>query len=307
MPHLHLLIISSAFVPRLELDNTSIDAPIELYCDQQGSKMSPFTPVNPEWKCQKNAASQLHSPALQSESPVTIHGVPFVHGEGSPDADTPKSMVEETRTADFHDVDNVARPWEDFINLATLYGFSGPEMPKRARVCRVNKGRESTKKEQKRLEWLREKLTHALGDHSHAPDIQVCDRNPPAAAQDPGHVAETLLTDVSSADVDTEEHQIPAPPLPSPFDEPAEDITDAHTPLVGNLPNPRSHDAKHYRPVLDATKHMYLARSALPSPPPSSDESTAPATSTPQEQLLSDPPHTYRHSTLHAKPKFSYQ
>ncbi|KAK5096231.1 hypothetical protein LTR70_003132 [Exophiala xenobiotica] len=263
--------------------------------------MSPFTPVNPEWKRQKNAASQLHS--LQGECSVTIHDVPFAQDEGSPDADTPKSMVEETRTADPYGVDNGAHLWEDFIDLATLYGFSRPEKSKRDRVCRVNKGRESTKKEQKRLERLREKLTRALGDHSHAPDIEVCDRNRPPAAQDSECIAATLIPDVPPADIDAEGHQPPALSITPPLGEPTEDIPNAHTPLIDNVST--SHDAKHYSPTLDATKHMYLAHSALPSPPPSSSESTAPTT--PQEHLPSNNPHDHHHGVFHTKPKISHQ
>jgi len=261
--------------------------------------MSPFTPVNPEWKCQNNAAARMHS--LEGQGPQMVISVPFTYGEGKLDAFIPQITVEKTGIGDFHDVDNVTIRWEDSIDLATLYGFSDHEKQKRARLYRVSKSQKPTKKEQNRLESFREKLTQALGDHPQPPKVELHDTDHPTAASDPGHVTDVLLPGVPPANVHAEDHQISASVIPRLFSKSIRDVSDAHTPSVNDAPTPGPSDAEHYGSNLIPTKHTYLARSVLPSPPLSSGEPTPPAT--PQEQLLPD---TFRRSTPQAEPTISY-
>lgn len=261
--------------------------------------MSPFTPVNPEWKCQNSAAARMHS--LEGEGPQMVVGVPFTYGEGKLDASIPQTTVEKTEIGDSHDVHYVTIPWQDSIDIATLYGFSGHEKPKRVRPYRVSKSQKSTKKKQNRLESLREKLTQALGDHPQPPKVELHYTDYPTAASDPGHVTDVLLPGVPSANVHAEDHQISALVIPQPFSKTIRDVSDAHSPCVNDAPTPGSCDAERYGSDLIPTKHTCLARSVLPSPPLRSGEPTPPTT--PQEQLLPD---TLRQDTPQAEPMISY-
>lgn len=155
--------------------------------------MPSLTPVNPEWKRQttNQYEPQLHTTSDEDERSQTDQE--YIDHEADLETERPSPTIEETQMDTPNSSEGVLRLWEDSIDVAHLYGFSGHENTKSGRISKDRSGHKSEARRKQRS-WRRETFEDLTLAYEQIPELQVDEQERTTDGREENTEARTTVT-----------------------------------------------------------------------------------------------------------------